>query len=230
MKGWCILQHDVNNAFLHGLLAEDVFMEQPTGFVRQGNSPLVCELKKALYGLKQAPRAWYERLSLKLHSLGFITSKPDTSLLLQSSGSTCCYVLVHVDDIIIMGTSSAEIDRLIIMLHNTFALKDLGSLNYILGIEVSYPKAGGMFLSQTKYISDLLIRTKISEANPISTPMVSGSIPSAQDGDLFHDTFLYRSTMGALQYATVTHPEISYSVNKACQFMHSPTIKTFAIG
>ena len=75
---------------------------------------------------------------------------------MQSSASLCCYVLIYVDDIIVMGSSSIEINYLINILHNTFALQDLDCLNYFLGIEVSYPKAGGMFLSQSNYISDLL--------------------------------------------------------------------------
>lgn len=71
---------------------------------------------------------------------------------------------------------------------------------------------------------DLLHRTRMVDANPISTPMVSGPILSAYQGESFADVHLYRSVVGALQYVTLTRPEISYSVNKACQFMHAPTL------
>ncbi|XP_022154966.1 uncharacterized protein LOC111022111 [Momordica charantia] len=97
-------------------------------------------------------------------------------------------------------------------------------MSSFLGIEVSYPKTGGLFLSQAKYVTDLLHKTKIHEANALSSPMISGSIVSAFHGDPFHDVFLYRSTVGALQYVTITRPELTYSVNKVSQFMHAPTL------
>lgn len=93
-----------------------------------------------------------------------------------------------------------------------------------LGVEVSTLPNGGLFLSQQKYISDLLYKTKMSHANSIATPMISGSVISAFHGEKFQDVKLYRSTVGALQYVTLTRPEIAYSINKVCQFMHSPTI------
>ncbi|KAL0546151.1 hypothetical protein IC582_016057 [Cucumis melo] len=225
MKGWIIKQLDVNNAFLHGVLEEDVYMEQPYDFETKASHPLVCHLRKAIYGLKQAPRAWYEKLCSSLHNLGFRTSKADSSLLIRSTSTSCCYILIYVDDLIIMGDSNKLLNDIIKALHSEFALKDLGALSYFLGVEVSYPTNGGMFLSQAKYITDLLQKTKMFDAKPISTPMISGQLVSAHHGENFHDIHLYRSTVGALQYATLTHPEISYSViNKACQFMHSPKL------
>lgn len=101
-------------------------MMQPPGFVQTSSSSLVCKLHKALYGLKQAPRAWYEHLSQYLHSLGFCTSKADCYLLLQyGTDGSCCFVLIYVDDIIIMASSSIAIASLVHKLHATFALKDL---------------------------------------------------------------------------------------------------------
>lgn len=115
-------------------------------------------------------------------------------------------------------------DDLIHLLHTTFALKDLGRLSYFLGVEVSYPESGGIFLSQSKYIGDILTKTKMHTANAISTPMLSGAIPSAFQGEIFSDLHLYRNMVGALQYVTITRPEIAYSVNKLCQFMHAPKL------
>ena len=74
-RGWNLRQLDVQNAFLHGVLEEEVYMKQPPRFESKSNSSFVCKLDKALYGLKQAPRAWYSRLSHKMQSLGFVPSK-----------------------------------------------------------------------------------------------------------------------------------------------------------
>lgn len=221
--GWQLRQVDINNAFLHGVLTEEVFMTQPPG-ISSCNPHQVCKLRKALYGLKQAPRAWFERLSTFLCSFGFVHANADSSLLVYHHDKCFCYVLIYVDDIVITGSSSTFVEQLIQSLNKCFSLKDLGILSYFLGVEVSTLPSGGMFLSQKKYVSDLLYKTNMLQANPISTPMMSGSILSAFHGEKFADLKLYRSTIGALQYVTITRPEIAYSVNKVCQFMHSPTV------
>ena len=131
-------------------------MDQPYEFEVKAHHPLVCHLKKAIYGLKQAPRASYEKLSCSLHKLGFRTSEVDSSLLIRITPASCCYILVYIVDLIIMRNSDKILDNLIKSLNSTFALKDLGTLSYFLGVEVSYPTNGDMFLSQTKYITDLL--------------------------------------------------------------------------
>src|SRR6185437_8412155 len=85
-RGWSLRQLDVQNAFLHGILEEEVYMQQPPGFVEKSKENYVCKLDKALYGLKQAPRAWYSRLSTKLIDLGFRPSRADTSLFIFNKG------------------------------------------------------------------------------------------------------------------------------------------------
>ena len=131
---WSIRQLDVQNAFLHGVLEEDVYMKQPLGYEHKEFSDYVCKLDKSLYGLKQAPRAWYSRLSNKLISLGFQGSKADTSLFLFRQGAVTIYFLVYVDDIIVVSSSDLAVQRLLHQFRDDFALKDLGSLHYFLGI------------------------------------------------------------------------------------------------
>ncbi|MDV3193952.1 MAG: reverse transcriptase domain-containing protein, partial [Sweet potato little leaf phytoplasma] len=211
-------------AFLHGHLTKSVFIDQPSVFKYAGNQGLVWKLKKALYGLKQAPWAWYERLSSFLKTLGFKTSKADTSLMIKHTATACCYILIYVDDIIVIGSSTADVSKLISTLNSQFSLNDLGKLNFFLGIEVYYPTNGGLFLSQSSYISDLLSRANMTNAKAIATPMVSGSVVSTHHGESLADVYLYQSIVGALQYVTLTRPEISFSVNKACQFMHHPKL------
>lgn len=196
-------------------------MSQPPGFV-SSNKQQVCKLNKALYGLKQAPRSWFHKLSVALKSLGFLSAKSDTSLFMRFSPTFKIYVLVYVDDIIITGSSSSEISSLISCLNNKLSLKDLGSLHYFLGIEVLNNPDGSLFLSQSKYIQDLLHKANMLESNPQPTPMTSGLKLPATGSTSVQDPIYYRSIVGALQYITVTRPEIAYSINKVCQFMHQP--------
>ena len=133
---WIIQQLDVSNAFLHGQLTDEVFMEQPQGFVDSSQSDSVCHLHKSLYDLKQAPRAWFQRLSQVLLDLGFMGSTVDTSLFVFLQEAVRIYVLIYVDDIIITSNKPIVVSDLITKLQHEFSMKDLGSLSYFLGIQV----------------------------------------------------------------------------------------------
>jgi hypothetical protein len=146
---------DIQNVFLHGVLEEEVYMKQPPGFVDPAYPSYHCHLDKALYGLKQAPRAWYSRLSDKLQSLGFTPSQVDISLFHYRRGSVTMFLLVYIDDIIVVSSSSTAVGALLRDLKDDFALKDLGPLRYFLGIEVKHT-SDGIHLSQAKYTADVL--------------------------------------------------------------------------
>jgi histone deacetylase 1/2 len=223
-KDWCLRQLDVQNAFLHGILEEEVYMSQPPGYVDQKHPDYVCKLDKALYGLKQAPRAWYARLCGKLVALGFVPSKADTSLFYYTKGGVSIYVLVYVDDIIVASSSSEAVGALLADLKKDFALKDLGDLHYFLGIEVKREK-DGLVMSQERYARDVLKRSGMDKCKPMDTPMSSIEKLSLYSGEKLgqEDSTNYRSIVGALQYLTLTRPDISFSVNKVCQFLHAPT-------
>jgi histone deacetylase 1/2 len=164
--GWTLRQLDVQNALLHGNLKEEVFMRQPPGYESKTHPHFVCKLDKALYGLKQAPRAWYSRLSSKLHSLGFTSSKADVSLFVYNKGGVVIFLLVYVDDIIVASSSPRATEALLKDLQADFALKDLGELHYFLGIEVKKAR-DGILLTQQKYTSDLLHRVGMRNCKPI---------------------------------------------------------------
>uniref|UniRef100_A0A2N9GZ53 Reverse transcriptase Ty1/copia-type domain-containing protein n=1 Tax=Fagus sylvatica TaxID=28930 RepID=A0A2N9GZ53_FAGSY len=222
-SGWSIRQIDIQNAFLHGTLSEQVFMTQPPGYHHPSYPHHVCKLQKALYGLKQAPRAWFSRLSTRLIALGFHGSRSDSSLFIFKDSDVTMYVLIYVDDIIITCSKPSEIDALLHSLNADFAVKDLGNLNFFLGVEV-IPNSHGAMLSQQRYILDLLTRTKMIDAKPVTTPMASSTSLTAFDGEPFPDHTLFRSTVGALQYLSLTRPDIAFCVNKLSQFMHKPTL------
>jgi len=132
------------------------------------------------------------------------------------------YLLVYVDDIIITGSSNYLIQSLVRHLNSNFALKQLGQLDYFLGIEVHHTPTCSVLFTQSKYISDLLYKTDMAEAKSISSPMVTNLKLSKNGNDLLSDPTMYRSLVGALPYATITRPEISFAVNKVCQFMSKP--------
>jgi hypothetical protein len=219
--GWPMKQIDIHNAFLHGLLSKDVYMVQPPGFVHSTFSKHVCKLQKVIYGLKQAPKAWFSRLSDKLLQLDFVGSKADISLFIYLTRTITMYLLIYVDDIIITASDQAAITELLQLLSADFAVKDLGDLHYFLGVQVIKLNFG-LLLSQHRYIMDLLKKTNMHEAKPITSPMASSSALSAFTGDPMEDPSLYRSTVGSLQYLSLTRPDLNYAVNRVCQFMHRP--------
>jgi histone deacetylase 1/2 len=214
----------VQNAFLHGILDEEVYMYQPPGYEVKGKKIFVCKLDKALYGLKQAPRAWYARLCSKLIQLGFKPSKGDTSLLYYTKGGITIYVLVYVDDIIVASSLADATGALLKDLEKEFALKDLGDLHYFLGIEVS-KVSDGLLLSQQRYAADVIKRANMEKSKSVDTPISTIDKLSLNDGVRLGpvDSTQYRSMVGALQYLTLTRPDISFAVNKVCQFLHAPT-------
>lgn len=118
-------------------------MVQPPGY-EQSDPSLVCKLNKAPYGFKQAPRAWFQKLQTYLLELGFTSAKCDVSLFTKFNGGETTLVLVYVDDIIITGSSSEAISKLISSLNAKFPLKDLGELNLFLGIQVQKSSNGSI--------------------------------------------------------------------------------------
>jgi histone deacetylase 1/2 len=223
-RGWSLRQLDVKNAFLHGVLQEEVYMHQPPGYVDSKYPGYVCKLDKAIYGLKQAPRAWHARLCAKLESLGFVPSKADASLFYFNKGRYTLFVLVYVDDIIVASSSPDATKALLVDLQHDFALKDLGDLHYFLGIEVKRGNTS-MLLTQERYATEVLKRSGMDKCHPVDTPLCSSEKLSIEDGNKLgsEDATKYRSVVGALQYLTLTRPDISFAVNKVCQFLHSPT-------
>jgi len=154
-SSWALRQIDVNNAFLHSTLSEDVFMSQPLGFSHPQFPQQIGKLHKTLYVLKQAPRAWFSGLSNKLLAIGFHGGKVDTSLFMFTFVAFTIFILIYVDDIIITYSKASTIDELLSLLAYDFSIKDLEPLHLFLGIEVIGTPSGS-FLSKKRYILDIL--------------------------------------------------------------------------
>ncbi|CAH9102709.1 unnamed protein product [Cuscuta europaea] len=196
-------------------------MRQPQGFDHPSFPHHVCRLKKALYGLKQAPRAWFHRFNGFLLSRGFSQSKFDSSMFVLRQQSQVVYILLYVDDILITGSSLSFVRSIIDSLSTHFAMKDLGDIHFFLGLQ-AWRTSTCLFLSQQKYISDLLHRFHLHTVKPVRTPLPSRTSLSLTNGELLTDGTEYRSMVGALQYLTLTRPDITYAVHLVSQFMHAP--------
>ncbi|KAK6162888.1 hypothetical protein DH2020_002729 [Rehmannia glutinosa] len=203
-------------------------MEQPPGFVAQGEHGKVCHLRKSLYGLKQSPRAWFDRFSQIILKYGLLRCKSDHSVFYRRSEHGIILLVVYVDDIVITGNDSVGISGLKSFLHAHFQTKDLGSLKYFLGVEIMRSKSG-IFLSQRKYVLDLLKETGKIGAKPCSIPMAPNLQLEKDSGAPFHDPERYRRLVGKLNYLTVTRPDIAFAVSVASRFMSAPTVSHWAL-
>lgn len=131
-------------------------------------------------------------------------------------------MLVYVDDIIVTGNNAQAIKEVIHKLSTTFALKDLGKLEYLLGIDIVY-QGKNILLSQRKYILELLQKSGLSEWKLVNSHMSTSQLLRLGDSPLLNDSSKYRQMVGALQYITLSRPDITFPVNKVCQFIHTPT-------
>lgn len=220
INSWDLHQLDVNNAFLHGELDEEVFMQLPPGFSTP-NDKRVCKLQKSLYGLKQASRQWFNKFSTTLISYGFTQSKSDYSLFIKSDAHCFIALLVYVDDIVIASNSPSDVTSLKSWLDAQFKLKDLGSLKFFLGLEVARTTKG-ISLCQRKYALEILDDMGLLAAKPAKTPMDSNLRLNSSDGDLLEDPRSYRRLVGRLLYLTITRPDISFAVHSLSQFLSQP--------
>ncbi|KAL5739715.1 hypothetical protein ACOSP7_028607 [Xanthoceras sorbifolium] len=220
---WPLKQFDVKNAFLHGELNEEVYMDLPPGF--DSKTGKVCTLKKALYGLKQSPRAWFRRLSTSMRKFGYQQSNSDNTLFFKHKGGKITILIVYVDDMIVIGNDDLEMTNLQRHLATEFEMKDLGVLRYFLGIEVARSKHG-IFLSQRKYVLDLLTETGMLASKPTDTPMDQNhklcECPDHPDRTPANKE-RYQRLVGKLIYLSHTRPDIAYAVSVVSQFMHAPT-------
>ncbi|GAU43894.1 hypothetical protein TSUD_399420 [Trifolium subterraneum] len=208
ISSWHLHQLDVNNAFLHGDLHEEVYMTIPQG-VTHSKPNQVCKLLKSLYGLKQASRKWYEKLTGVLLSQGYKQSSSDHSLFTLHRESSFTVLLVYVDDIILADNSLDEFTRIKQILDDHFKIKDLGQLKYFLGIEVAH-SSQGISICQIKYCLDLLQDTGLLGAKPAKTPL-DPSVKLHQDtSPPFADIAGYRRLIGKLLYLTTTRPDIAF--------------------
>ena len=165
-----IHQMDVMTAFLNGELEEEVYMTQPEGFITKGKEDYVCKLNRALYGLKQAPRVWNLRIDKYLQKQEFTRCESDHSIYVLDGGRII--LAIYVDDLIIMGKHLKDVLNVKASLSDEFEMKDMGELEYCLGIQVVRDRQNrSITLGQGKYVQDILHQFGMDQCKPLSTPI-----------------------------------------------------------
>ncbi|KAD6795217.1 hypothetical protein E3N88_06113 [Mikania micrantha] len=225
-----IWQMDVKTAFLNGHLTEDVYMAQPEGFVDPKNPNKVCKLKKSIYGLKQAFRSWNLRFDEKIKEFGFIKNEDEPCVYMKASGSIVMFLMLYVDDILLIGNDIPTLNGVKSWLGKCFAMKDLGEAAYILGIKIYRDRSRRLIgLSQSTYIDKVIRRFSMQDAKRGFLPMAHGTIlnklqcPETEDQKRKMERVPYASAIGSIMYAMLcTRPDVSYALSMTSRYQQNP--------
>lgn len=227
-------QMDVKTAFLNGDLDVELYMKQPEGFVTAGQE-LVCKLRKSLYGLKQAGRAWFEKINAALVNMDFTPLDPDHCVYVRHQGDEVLYIVLYVDDLLLIGSSLAEIKQLKLDLSNRFEMTDLGEAQYVLGLQLSRDRSAlTLSLSQSDYIKRLLVRYGMSDTKPVPTPLAVNVRLSKDDCPsvvptqplLVDGKHTYASVVGSIMYAMLgTRPDLAFAIGQLTRFNSNPGLQ-----
>nr|GEZ47329.1 retrovirus-related Pol polyprotein from transposon TNT 1-94 [Tanacetum cinerariifolium] len=204
-KSFPVYQMDVKTTFLYGPLKEEVYVNQPDGFVDPYHPDQVYRLKKALYGLKQAPRAWYDELSNFLVSKGFLKDSIKPTLFTTKHGEDILIVQIYVDDIVFGSTNPKLLKRFEKLMHNKFEISMIGEMKFFLGIQI-HQSPHGIFINQAKYAQEILKKHGMTSCDSIGTPTAIKHLDADLNGTLVDQT-KYHSMVRALMYLTPSRPE-----------------------
>ena len=216
-----IHQMDVKTAFLNGDLDEEIYMEQPKGFVAKGQEHKVCKLVKSLYGLKQAPKQWHEKFDHIMITHGFKINECDKCVYTKTQNNACVMLCLYVDDMLIMGTNKEIINWTKKILKSSFDMKDLGLADVILGIKIKRNQEG-YTLTQSHYIEATLRKYGHLESKDAITPFDANSKLKKNSGDAISQRE-YSQVIGSLMYImNCTRPDIAYSVSRLSRYTCNP--------
>jgi hypothetical protein len=222
---WALEHMDVDNAFLESVISEDIYMTIPEGIYGQDGK--CCRIRKGLYGLKQSARNWYLVLVSQFRKLGF---RPTKDPGLFKHPKTHVVIGFHVDDLIIGGIDKEAVKGTKQALSQRFKMKDLGELNFFLGMRITRDRTtGDITLSQSQYAREVLSRFGMLDAVSISSPSDNyNHMQKAEPPDQRCDQRLYQEAVGSLQYlAGLTRPDFQFEVNKYAQFLVDPSVSNW---
>ncbi|KAL8124254.1 hypothetical protein AgCh_012047 [Apium graveolens] len=219
-KKFTVFQMDVKSAFLNGELEDEVYVEQPPGFVDSKFPHHVYKLDKALYGLKQAPRAWYETLAQFLLESGFNRGTIDKTLFYLNHGKDLLLVQIYVDDIIFGSTNDRICKKFAKLMQSRYQMSMMGELSYFLGLQVKKNEEG-IFICQSKYTRNLLKKFGMQDCSSASTSMATAT-KLDKDTGISVDITDYRGMIGSLLYLTASRPDIMYDTCLCARFQADP--------
>ncbi|GJS22523.1 putative ribonuclease H-like domain-containing protein [Tanacetum coccineum] len=222
-KDFVVYQMDVKSAFLYGKIEEEVYVCQPLVFEDPDFPDRVYKVEKALYGLHQAPRAWYETLSTYLLDNEFQRGKINKTLLIKRYKGDILLVQVYVDDIIFGLTKKELCNAFEKLMHEKFQMSSMGELTFFLGLQVKQKK-DGIFISQDKYVEEILKKFGFTEVKTASTPIETQKpLLKDEDGEEV-DVHMYRSMIGSLMYLTSSRPDIMFAVCAYARYQVNPKV------
>ncbi|GJV79667.1 retrovirus-related pol polyprotein from transposon TNT 1-94 [Tanacetum coccineum] len=216
-KNMIIYQMDVKTAFMNGKLKEEVYVSQPEGFIDPDHPTHVYRLKKDLYGLKQAPKAWYNTLSRFLLDNKFSKGVVDSTLFTRKIGKHILLVQIYVDDIIFASTDPKACDIFSKEMSSKFQMPMIGQMSFFLGLKISQSH-GGIFINQSKYAQDILIKYGMDTFDPLDTPMVDRLKLDEDPLGIPVDQTRFRGMVGSLMYLTASRPDLVFAVCMCARF------------
>ncbi|GJW09670.1 putative ribonuclease H-like domain-containing protein [Tanacetum coccineum] len=212
---------DVKSTFMYGKIDEEVYVSQPLGFIDPKYLKKVYKVVKALYGLHQDPRAWYATLSTFLLKNGYRRGTIDKTLFIKKDKNDIMLVQVYVDDIIFGSTKRSWCDEFEALMKSRFQMSSMGELTFFLGLQVKQ-KEDGIFISQDKYVAEILKKFDFASVKTASTPIETQK-PLVKDEEASDvDVHLYRSMIGSLMYLTASRPDIMFAVCACSRFQVTP--------
>ena len=228
---------DVKTAFLNGHLLEDVYMVQPENFVDPKNPNKVCKLKKSIYGLKQASRSWNLRFDQKIKEFGFIKNEDEPCVYKKTSGSYVTFLILYVDDILIIGNNIPMLKDVKAWLSKCFTMKDLGEAAYILGIKIYRDRSKRLLgLSQSTYIDKVIRRFSMQDSKRGLLHMAHGTIlnnkqcVNTKEEKKKMEKVPYASVIGSIMYAMLcTRPDVSYALSMTSRYQQNPGESHWAV-
>ncbi|GJV14129.1 putative ribonuclease H-like domain-containing protein, partial [Tanacetum coccineum] len=228
-KDFVVYHMDVKSAFLYSKIEEEVYVYQPSGFKDPDFPDRVYKVEKVLYRLHQAPRSWYKTLSTYLLDNEFQRGKIDKTLFIRRDKCDILLVQVYVDDIIFGSTKKSLCTEFEKMMHKKFQMSSMGELTFFLGLQVKQ-KENGIFISQDKYVTEILKKFSFTDVKTVSTPMETQK-PLLKDEDGKQvDVHLYRSMIGSLMYLTSLRPDIMFVVCACARYqVHSKVSHLYAV-
>ncbi|GJV58773.1 putative ribonuclease H-like domain-containing protein, partial [Tanacetum coccineum] len=206
------------SAFLYGTIDEEVYVSQPPGFVDPDHPKKVYKVVKALYGLHQARRAWYATLSTFLEKHGYRRGTIDKTLFIKKDKKDIMLVQVYVDDIIFGSTRKSWCDEFKALMKGIFQKSSMGELIFFLGLQVKQ-KTDVIFISQDKYVADMLKKFDLASVKTAITPMET-KMALTKDEEV--DVHLYRSMISSLMYLIASRPDIMFAVCACSRFQVTP--------